>query len=104
MISTETDRLMAKRLENLENGVVQLDTRVASLDDKVTHVLMQNAELAAQQGEEFRSLRTQLNEQRVELRKSIRKLTGGWTTKCHLKLFGGGLVAWTFFMAWVMWS
>ena len=104
MLAQENDQLLASRLGQLEEGVRVLDTRVAGLDEKVSHVMQQNSEMLIRQGEEFRGLRSALDEQRAELKKSIRQLSGRYSTKCQLLMFGTGLSAWTIFMAWVMWA
>lgn len=104
MLAQETDQLLASRLGELEKGVQILDTRVAGLDEKVAHVMQQNSEMLIRQGEEFRGLRSALDEQRAELKKSIRQLSGRYSTKCQLIMFGIGLSAWTIFMAFVMWG
>tara|TARA_B100000683_G_scaffold207577_1_gene201434 strand:+ start:255 stop:569 length:315 start_codon:yes stop_codon:yes gene_type:complete len=102
MLAAETDTLIASRLNNLEKGVQQLDGKVAALDDKVAHVIQMNSELMIQSNENFRDMRSQLDEHRSELKKSIRQIKGRYSTRCQLMMFGSGLAAWTFFMAWVM--
>tara|TARA_B100001559_G_C16273271_1_gene517070 strand:- start:209 stop:517 length:309 start_codon:yes stop_codon:yes gene_type:complete len=98
------DKLLGARLENLENGVTQLDGRVAALDDKVSHVIQMNSELMIQSSENFREMRSQLEEHRSEMKKSIRSIRTHRSTRCQLIGFGSGLAAWTFFVAWVMWG
>jgi len=104
MIQASDDTFIADRLNTLERGVNVLDTRVAALDDKVAHVIQMNSELMIQSNENFRDMRRALDDQRTELRKSIRQLKGNFSTKCQLVMFGLGLSMWTVFMAWVMWS
>lgn len=104
MLAAETDKLLASRLHTLEEGVHVLDTRVAQLDDKVSHVIQMNAELMIQSNENFREMRTTLNEHRSELKNSIKQIRGQYSTRCQLLGFAFGLALWTFFMAWVMWS
>jgi len=104
MLQDECDKLLAGRLQKLEDGVSVLDTRVAALDDKVSHVIQMNSELMIQSNENFRNMRDQLDEHRTELKKSIRQLRGNFSSRCQLIGVAIGLTTWTFFMAWVMWS
>lgn len=104
MLASETDKLLASRLGTLEQGVSVLDTRVAALDDKVSHVIQMNSELMIQSNENFREMRSTLDEHKQELKKSIRQIKGRFTSQCQLVMFGTGLAAWTIFVAWVMWS
>ena len=98
------DKILGARLESLENGVHQLDGRVAALDDKVSHVIQMNSELMIQSNENFREMRGQLEEHRTDMKKSLRSIRNYRSTKCQLIGFGSGLAAWTFFMVWVMWG
>jgi len=104
MIQVASDKLIAERLNTLENGVNVLDNRVAALDDKVAHVIQMNSEIMIQSNENFREMRRTLDDHRAELKKSIRQIKSTFSTKCQLMLFAGGLGAWTLFMAWVMWA
>lgn len=104
MLASETDKLLASRLGTLEQGVSVLDTRVAALDDKVSHVIQMNSELMIQSNENFREMRSTLDEHKQEIKKSIRQIKGRFTSQCQLVMFGTGLAAWTIFVAWVMWS
>jgi regulator of replication initiation timing len=104
MLAAETDRLLASRLDTLEQGVGKLDNRVSALDDKVSHVIQMNSELMIQSNENFREMRSTLNDHKAELKKSIRQIKGRYSTQCQLIMFGMGLFLWTFFMAWVMWA
>ena len=104
MLASETDKLLASRLGTLEEGVSVLDTRVAALDDKVSHVIQMNSELMIQSNENFREMRSTLDEHKQELKKSIRQIKGRFTSQCQLVMFGTALAAWTIFVAWVMWS
>lgn len=104
MLAVETDKLLASRLDTLENGVHVLDNRVAALDDKVSHVIQMNSELMIQSNENFREMRTTLNEHKQDLKKSIKQIRGRYTSQCQLMMFGTGLVLWTGFVAWVMWA
>ena len=104
MLASETDKLLASRLGTLEQGVSVLDTRVAALDDKVSHVIQMNSELMIQSNENFREMRSTLDEHKQELKKSIRQIKGRFTSQCQIVMFGTGLAAWTIFVAWVMWS
>jgi|TARA_B100000035_G_C20640736_1_gene396532 regulator of replication initiation timing len=104
MLASETDKLLATRLDTLEEGVSVLDNRVAALDDKVSHVIQMNSELMIQSNENFREMRSTLDEHKKELKKSIRQIKGRFTSQCQLVMFGTGLAAWTIFVAWVMWS
>ena len=74
MLVNETDKLLGRRLDSLEKGVSQLDNRVASLDDKVSHVIQMNSEIMIQSNENFRDIRSTLDEHRTELKKSIRQI------------------------------
>ena len=69
MLANETDKLLGIRLETLEKGVQQLDGRVQSLDDKVSHVIQMNSELMIQSNENFREMRSQLDENRRGIKK-----------------------------------
>ena len=104
MLASETDKLLASRLGTLEEGVNGLDTRVAALDDKVSHVIQMNSELMIQSNENFREMRSTLDEHKQELKKSIRQIKGRFTSHCQLVMFGTGLAAWTIFFSFVMWS
>jgi|TARA_B110000977_G_C10946723_1_gene443046 Zn-dependent M16 (insulinase) family peptidase len=104
MLQGESEKLLAGRLQKLEDGVSILDTRVAALDDKVSHVIEMNSELMAQSKDNYEKMRDQLDEHRSELKKSIRQLRGNFSSRCQLIGVASGLTAWTIFMAWVMWS
>lgn len=103
MLATKNDLLMG-RLDILEQGVTTLDSRVASLDDKVTHVIQMNSELLIQSNENFRHVKAALEDQRQDLKKSIRQIRGSFSTRCQLIGFALVLSSWTLFMAWVMWA
>jgi hypothetical protein len=104
MLAGETDTLIASRLQSLEQGVEHLDGKVAALDDKVSHVIQMNAEIMIQSNENFRDMRSQLDDHRSELKRSIHQIRGQYSTRCQLFTFGLGLAVWTMFMAWVMWG
>ncbi|MDA7839029.1 hypothetical protein N9A45_01725 [bacterium] len=104
MLAVESDKLLASRLNTLEEGVHVLDNRVAALDDKVSHVIQMNSEIMIQSNENFREMRSTLNEHKQELKKSIKQIRGRYSSQCQLIMFGTGLALWTFFVAWVMWS
>lgn len=102
---------MSTRLESLEFGVKNLDTRVSVIDDKLTHVIQMNSELMNQTGElaqqsrdNYRGLHSQLEDTKREMKKSINQIRVGSTSKCQIIAFGLGLASWTIFVAWVMWS
>lgn len=103
MLANETDKLLGVRLETLEKGVKQLDGRVQSLDDKVSHVIQMNSELMIQSNENFREMRGTLDAHRSELKKSIKQIRGNWSTQCYLIMFAMGLTTWTIAMVWVLW-
>ena len=103
MLASESDKLLGQRLETLEKGVYQLDGRVQSLDDKVSHVIQMNSELMIQSNENFREMRGQLDAHRTELKKSIRQIRGKWSTQCYIVAFAAGLTGWTILMSWVLW-
>lgn len=104
MLAQECDRLLDSRLQSLEKGVDHLDQRVLALDDKVSHVIQMNSELMIQTNENYRDIRSALDDQRAELKQSLSQLRGSYSTRCQLIGFGCGLFAWTVFMAWVMWA
>lgn len=104
MLLSETENQFSSQLKSLEMGVNTLDSRVSQIDEKLNHVMQQNSEMMVRQGEEFRGLRTQLDDHRAELKKSIRQIRGGWTSQCQLIGFAIGLASWTLFMAWIMWA
>jgi len=104
MLAVETDKLLASRLDTLENGVHVLDNRVAALDDKVSHVIQMNSEMMIQTNENFRDMRSTLHEHKQDLKKSIKQIRGRYTSQCQLFAFGTGLALWTAFVAWVMWA
>lgn len=104
MLASETDKILANRLDTLEQGVHVLDGRVAALDDKVSHVIQMNSELMIQSNENFREMRSTLDAHRSELKKSIHQLKGRYSSKCQLIMFGSGLAGWTLFMMWVLWA
>ena len=104
MLAHESDKLLDARLQSLERGVDTLDTRVSALDDKVSHVIQMNSELMIQSNENFRDIRSALDDQRAELKQSLKQLRGTYSTRCQLIAFGCGLFSWTMFMAWVMWA
>jgi len=81
-----------------------LDTRLTCLDDKVSHVIQMNSELMITTNENYRNMRDQLDEQRSELKKSIKQLRGNFSSRCQLIGVAIALSSWTLFMAWVMWS
>jgi len=103
MLSHDCDKLLGQRLETLEKGVHQLDGRVRSLDDKVSHVIQMNSEIMIQSNENFREMRGRLDDARTELKKSIRQIRGTWSTQCYVVTFAVGLTSWTIFMSWVLW-
>ena len=104
MLVSENDKCFAKQLKSLEEGVSVLDNRVAALDDKVTHVIQMNSELMIQTNENYRDIRSTMDEHRTELKKQIKQISGRYSTRCQLIGFGIGLSTWTLFMAWVMWA
>ena len=104
MLVNETDKLLGHRLDSLEQGVTKLDSRVASLDDKVSHVIQMNSEIMIQANENFRDMRSTLDAHRTEIKKSIRQIRGRWSTQCYVIMFAIGLTLWTIFMAWVILS
>ena len=95
---------LSGRLDTLEKGVSALDSRVAELDDKVGHVIHMNSELMIQSNENFRTIHHALENNREEIKKSIRNIKSQYTSRCQLYLFGGGLALWTLFVAFVLWS
>lgn len=98
------DQLLGVRLEKLENGVIQLDNRVSQLDNKVGIVIQQNAEFMIQHSENFRDIRSSLEEHRSDMKKSIRHIRSQTSSRWQLIGIGSGLATWTFFMIWVMWG
>ena len=102
MLVNETDKLLGRRLDSLEKGVTQLDNRVASLDDKVSHVIQMNSEIMIQSNENFRDMRSTLDAHRTEIKKSIRQIRGRWSTQSYVIMFAVGLTIWTIFMGWVI--
>lgn len=104
MIQVESDKFLGSRLASLEQGVTVLDNRVSALDDKVSHVIQMNSEIMRQSHDNFSDMRQQLNDHRTELKKSIRQIRGSFGTKCQLIMFAVGLMSWTVFMVWMMWS
>jgi len=104
MLQGESEKLLVGRLQRLEDGVTLLDTRLTTLDDKVSHVIHMNSELMIQTNENFRTMRDQMDEHRSELKKSIRQLSGSFTSRCQLIGVAIALSSWTLFMAWVMWA
>tara|TARA_B110001452_G_scaffold184409_1_gene155000 strand:+ start:2676 stop:2990 length:315 start_codon:yes stop_codon:yes gene_type:complete len=104
MLVSENGNRFAKQLKSLEEGVTTLDNRVAALDDKVTHVIQMNSELMIQTNENYRDIRSTMDDHRAELKKSIKQIRGRYSTRCQLIGFGIALSAWTLFMAWVMWA
>lgn len=104
MLSNETDKLLGVRLQILETGVKQLDGRVRSLDDKVSHVIQMNSEIMDKQTAGFRDMRGTLDAHSRELKKSIRQIRGNWSTRCYVIAFAIGLTTWTILMTWVIWS
>jgi hypothetical protein len=104
MLQGESEKILVGRLQKLEDGVSLLDTRVAALDDKVSHVIQMNSELMITTNENYRSMRDQLDDHRTELKKSIRQLSGSFGSRCQLVGVAISLSSWTLFMAWVMWA
>jgi hypothetical protein len=104
MLQGESEKLLVGRLQKLEDGVGLLDTRLTHLDDKVSHVIQMNSELMITTNENYRNMRDQLDEQRSELKKSIKQLRGNFSSRCQLIGVAIALSSWTLFMAWVMWS
>jgi hypothetical protein len=103
MLSNETDKLLGVRLQKLEIGVLQLDGRVRSLDDKVSHVIQMNSEIMDKQAIGFMEMRGTLDAHSRELKKSIRQIRGNWSTQCYVIAFAIGLTTWTILMTWVLW-
>jgi hypothetical protein len=104
MLLSAKDQTFASQLKTLEMGVTTLDNRVAQLDDKVSHVIQMNSELFIQSSENFREMRSTLDEHRTEIKRSIKQISGRYSTRCQLIGFAIGLSSWTFFMGWMMWS
>lgn len=101
MLTTEN---LSGRLQTLEEGVSKLDTQVAQLDDKMSHVIHMNSEMMLQSNDNFRTIHQALETNREDLKKSIRQLKSQYSSKFQLYLFGLGLGAWTLFVAYVLWS
>jgi|TARA_B110000858_G_C17770663_1_gene459426 hypothetical protein len=95
---------MSGRIETLEQGVANLDSKVSQLDDKVAHVIQMNSEMMIQSNENFRTIHHTLESNREELKKSIRKIRSQYTSRFQLYLFGSILAVWTLFVAYVLWS
>jgi hypothetical protein len=103
MLSSSTTRLDV-RLESLENGVSQLDTKFCQLDDKVTQHMLMSSEMMIENKQSFRDVHAALETSRDEIQKSIRTIKTQYTSRCQLYAFGTGLSAWTLFVAYVLWS
>ena len=103
MLAHESDKLLDARLQIWSEASIH-DTRVSALDEKVSHVIQMNSELMIQSNENFRDIRSALDDQRAELKQSLKQLRGTYSTRCQLVAFGCGLFSWTMFMAWVMWA
>ena len=73
------------KLSELQNSVSELDGKIASLDDKVNHVIQMNGEMMVQSSENFRQIKTQMEDQRDKLDYSLRKLQRQTTTKCQMQ-------------------
>ena len=104
MLQGERDKLLTTRLEKLEDGVTLIDKKVTDLDSKVNHVIQMNSELMMQTQQNFRDMRNQLDDHRVELKQSIKHLKSRFTSKCQFASILIGLLLWTILMIWFMWS
>ena len=62
------------KLRELQSSVTELDGKLSSLDDKVNHVIQMNGEMMVQSSENFRDIKTQMEDQRDKLNASLKKL------------------------------
>lgn len=91
------------KLSELQNSVSELDGKIASLDDKVNHVIQMNGEMMVQSSENFRQIKTQMEDQRDKLDYSLRKLQRQTTTKCQMYSMMFAMAAWSIVILYYIW-
>lgn len=90
------DGTFAYRMQQVETGLKELDTKVTLIDDKMNHVIDIQHEHAEQTKESLSGLRTSLEQQRDELarwQRAVRRQQPLWKT----------ILAVVFLLTWVIW-
>lgn len=90
------DGTFAYRMQQVESGLKELDTKVTLIDDKMNHVIDLQHEHAEQTKESLSGLRTSLEQQRDELarwQRAVRRQQPLWKT----------ILAVVFLLTWVIW-
>tara|TARA_A100001015_G_C15014472_1_gene724797 strand:- start:903 stop:1220 length:318 start_codon:yes stop_codon:yes gene_type:complete len=102
MYSTVEDQgTMLVRLQNVENGVRELDKKVAQIDDKVSHSINIQGEMATNIGEQFSSLRHQMSDQEKMIKKWQKQTMGNWFTNIKFYISLLGFIGWWLLMIWL---
>ena len=90
------DGTFAYRMQQVESGLKELDTKVTLIDDKMNHVIDLQHEHAEETKESLTGLRTSLEQQRDELarwQRAVRRQQPLWKT----------ILAVVFLLTWVVW-
>ena len=90
------DGTFAYRMQQVETGLKELDTKVTLIDDKMNHVIDIQHEHAEQTKESLSGLRTSLEQQRDELarwQRAVRRQQPLWKT----------ILVVVFLLTWVIW-
>ena len=90
------DGTFAYRMQQVESGLKELDTKVTLIDDKMNHVIDLQHEHAEETKESLSGLRTSLEQQRDELarwQRAVRRQQPLWKT----------ILAVVFLLTWVVW-
>ena len=77
------DGTMAYRMQQVETGLKQLDTKVTRIDDKMNHVIDMQKEHAAETANSLGDLKSTIEDQRAELakwQKNMRQQQPLWKT------------------------
>ena len=91
------DGTFAYRMQAVETGLKELDTKVTRIDDKINHVIDMQAEHAEETKESLTGLRSSLEMQRDELarwQRSVRQQQPLWKTVLAVIL----LITWVIWM------
>lgn len=99
--SVEDQGTMLVRLQNVEKGVKELDAKVSMIDDKVSHSINIQGEMATNIGEQFTTLRHQMSDQERMIKKWQKDTMGNWKNSIKFYISLLGFIGWWVFMVWL---
>ena len=99
--SVEDQGTMLVRLQNVEYGVRELDKKVSQIDDKVSHSISIQGEMATNIGEHFNQIRDQMSDQERMIKKWQKETMGNWFTNIKFYISLLGFIGWWLLMIWL---